>query len=158
MLSGFYTLKNQLSFLNWQGLVHTNACGDFTLMSKDDWHALKAYPEWDIFSWHIDSILPYQAYHSHIKMENLDFQYPIYHIEHGKGSGFTPEYANLLFQRLDDKSIRYLTNEDLEKILFDQYQQSKNQMTISYNNDSWGAFGEFFSENTPTVELKKASA
>lgn len=158
MLNVVYTLKNQFSFLNWQRLVHTNACGDFTLMSKEDWFALKAYPEWEIYSWHIDSVLLYQAYHSDIKMENLNFKYPIYHIEHGKGSGFTPEYANLLFQRLDDKGIGYLTDKDLEKILFDQYQQSKNQVTISYNNGSWGAFGEVFSENTPTVELKKASA
>ncbi len=34
--------------------LHTNACGDFTLLARDDWFRLRGYPEWPIFSWHID--------------------------------------------------------------------------------------------------------
>lgn len=153
----YHFVKIQYTFF-LPKVIHTNACGDFTLMSKDDWHALKAYPEWEIYSWHIDSVLLYQAYYSHIQMCNLNYKHPIYHIEHGKGSGFTPEYANLLFQRLDDKEIGYLTDKDLEKIIFDQYQQSHNKVTISYNDDSWGGLGEIFPENTLIVDLKRASA
>ena len=35
-------------------ILHTNGCGDFTMMSRADWFALRGYPEWQVFSWNID--------------------------------------------------------------------------------------------------------
>src|SRR5262249_12417724 len=33
--------------------LHTNACGDFTLLAREDWARLRGYAEWPIFSWHL---------------------------------------------------------------------------------------------------------
>ena len=37
-------------------LLHTNACGDFTLLHRDVWFALRGYPEWPMYSMHLDSV------------------------------------------------------------------------------------------------------
>src|SRR5262249_29405415 len=37
--------------------LHTNACGDFTLLSRENWFRFCGYPEWVMYSWNIDSIL-----------------------------------------------------------------------------------------------------
>src|SRR5262249_10127703 len=42
--------------------LHTNACGDFTLMSREAWETVRGYPELEMFSMHIDSLLLYQAH------------------------------------------------------------------------------------------------
>jgi hypothetical protein len=139
-----FHLKKQLWLKNQ--ILHTNACGDFTLLSKKDWENLKGYPEWALYSWHIDSILIYQAYHNGIQMVNLDSSYPIYHIEHGQGSGWTPEGANLLFNRLDKNGIDYLDDEDAEELFFEQVQNKKQGEKTVYNQ-SWGAADQNFPEN-----------
>ena len=126
-------------------ILHTNACGDFTLLSKKDWDSLKAYPEWALYSWHIDSIVIYQAYHNGIKMVNLDSSHRIYHIEHGQGSGWTPEGANLLFNRLDKNGIEYLDDDDLEELFFQQIVNKKNNVKTVYNQ-TWGAPDVVFPE------------
>ncbi|MDF1664085.1 MAG: hypothetical protein P1V97_20115, partial [Planctomycetota bacterium] len=36
-------------------LLHTNACGDFTMLSKEKWLAILGYPELEMYSMHIDS-------------------------------------------------------------------------------------------------------
>ena len=143
LYSLWFHIKRQLGPKN--KILHTNACGDFTLLSKQDWDNLKAYPEWDIFSWHIDSIVIYQAYHNGIKMVNLDSSYRIYHIEHGQGSGWTPEGANLLFSRLDKNGIEYLDDDDLEDLFFQQIVNKKKGQKTVYNQ-SWGAPDVIFPE------------
>ncbi len=126
-------------------VLHTCACGDFTLMSKKDWEVLRGYPEWELYSWHIDSVLIYQAYHNGLKMVNLDSTHAIYHIEHGKGSGWTPEGANALFSRLDKNGISYLDDDDLEELHFQQFQNQKLGIRTVYN-EAWGAPEQNFSE------------
>ena len=66
-----------------------NACGDFQLMSKKAWNELRGYPEFDRFSFHIDSIFEYQAVNSGYEELILPDDLRIYHIEHT--SGYTPE-------------------------------------------------------------------
>ena len=139
-----FSLKQQLGSRN--KILHTCACGDFTLFSKQDWENLKGYPEWALYSWHIDSIVIYQAFHNGIKMVNLDSSYRIYHIEHGQGSGWTPEGANMLFNRLDKSSIEYLDDDDLEELFFQQLSNKKNCKKTVYNQ-VWGAPNQHFPES-----------
>lgn len=115
--------------------LHTNACGDFTLLSKEDWNSLKGYPEWPIFSWHLDSVFMYQAYQHKLKFKNLPPKMAIYHIDHEIGSGYSEEGASLLFKRLDDRGIPYLSNDDLDA-LRDSLLKSKDK--VIYNDDDWG--------------------
>src|SRR5262249_25324916 len=77
--------------------LHVNGCGDFQLMSREDWHRLRGYPEFETFSMNIDGLFSYIADAAGIREEMLP--YPIYHLEHEKGSGWSPEGEALLRQR-----------------------------------------------------------
>lgn len=124
--------------------LHTNACGDFTLLSYQDWCDLRGYPEWEIFSWHIDSILLYQANRNGIKEINLSRKKSIYHIEHG--SGYTPEQEKKLFQRLEDKKIPFLTIKDFWSLVKEMDIKRKQGYKTIYNSDTWGFSEMDFSE------------
>src|SRR5207245_3627775 len=85
--------------------LHTNACGDFTLMAREHWMDLRGYPEFDTYSFNIDSVLCYAAHHAGVLEEVLEDPLRVYHIEHGTGSGWTPEGQTRLFDRLRAKGI-----------------------------------------------------
>ena len=127
--------------LGSKNCLHTNACGDFTLLSLEDWKNLRGYPEWDMYSWHLDSVFLYQARYSGIMEVDLPFKYSIYHIEHG--GGYTPEESQTLFSRLDRRGIPYLTNADLGRMV----DEMKNKCEpILYNGESWSYLEEELSE------------
>ena len=62
--------------------IHTNACGDFTLMANSDWLSLGGYAELEMYSFHIDSILYCAAALTGLKERVLDSPMQLYHIEH----------------------------------------------------------------------------
>jgi hypothetical protein len=94
--------------------LHTNGCGDFTLLARDDWFRLRGYPEWPIFSWHIDSIFMFAASARGILEVALNPRYRIYHMDHSKGSGWSPDGAAELFARLDRNGIPFISDEAVE--------------------------------------------
>ena len=119
---------------NWTnplGRMHTNGCGDFTLMSREDWNRLGGYAELEIFSWHLDSLLVYSAFHSGM-LESV-VPYHLYHIEHR--GGWTPESADGLWTRLREKGIPFLTNEDLD-LLHERIQGT--EAIYEFNDENWG--------------------
>lgn len=61
------------------------ACGDFTLMSKQDWLKIDGYVELDMYSIHIDSMGLWSA--CALGMEQVIFPYKacVYHIDHENG-------------------------------------------------------------------------
>jgi len=61
--------------------VHTNASGDFMLMSADSWRSLRGYPELTTQAY-IDSYLVYVAATSGLRQVVLPD--PIYHLEHDR--------------------------------------------------------------------------
>ena len=115
--------------------LHTNACGDFTLMTRDDWFRLRGYPEWPIFSWHLDSVLLFAANAQDIQEVALGVRYRIYHIDHSIGSGWSPQGAVQLFARLDKKGIPYLSNDDLLRL---QKTFAANPRAAIINDENWG--------------------
>ncbi len=123
-------LSLQLSFK-----LHSNACGDFTLLSHSDWEKLQGYPEWEMFSWHIDSVFLYQVIQARIKEIDLPRTKAIYHIEHSLGSGYTYETSDELFKRLRKMGIPYLRDEELVKIAA---QACPNKVPLIYNSANWG--------------------
>jgi len=62
--------------------LHTNACGDFQLMSRHYWHLLHGYREADIVAAHVDGILSYASYAAGVKEVILNEPIRIYHIDH----------------------------------------------------------------------------
>ncbi len=125
--------------------LHTNACGDFTLMSRQDWFAIRAYPEWEIFSFHLDSVLLYIAHYAGIEEVVLHDPMRMYHIEHG--SGWTPqaERDQSLNKRLAKLKIPQLSNEQFDAIARLMEQTGK---PLLVNPDDWGMVNAPLPERT----------
>ena len=85
--------------------LHTNACGDFTLLSREGWYAVRGYPEFEAFSFNIDSMGLVAAHYGGYEEVSLLPPCVCFHIEHGIGSGWTPEGETKLFNRLRDEGI-----------------------------------------------------
>jgi len=92
---GYSTLPEQLDFcrsniirINAQqpqrGLpqLHTNACGDFQLMSRNYWHLLRGYRESDLAGAWADALLSYASFAAGVREVVLNDQMRIYHIDH----------------------------------------------------------------------------
>lgn len=122
-------------------LLHTNGCGDFTMMAREDWFAMRAYPEWHVFSWAIDSVFIYQAHYNGYECIDLPKDCTHYHIEHNYGSGWTIEGESSLWNRMDDRCIPYISYEDTLKIFHELRRRSKNGEYVVYNDLDWG-FGD----------------
>ena len=125
---------------------HTNACGDFTLMSRDDWFDLRGYPEFDLFSMNLDSVFCVSAHYGGVPEEMLSEPMRIYHIEHGTGSGWTPEGQAKLFQRLAERGLTFIDNED---VLAWATQMSRLRAPMIFNHGDWG----LACEKLPETEL-----
>ncbi|PIS02439.1 MAG: hypothetical protein COT85_05440 [Chlamydiae bacterium CG10_big_fil_rev_8_21_14_0_10_42_34] len=147
MYHGFLNRKIVKSLRNLEYLAlsgtHTNACGDFTLMSRGAWMSIEGYAEWEMYSWHIDSLGLYQAKKMGVKEVNLPRDMAIYHIEHSVGSGFTHEAVDALFSRLRACNVPYLTNARLKKILV---RICTNKQEPRFNGKDWGMAGCKFKE------------
>lgn len=124
--------------------LHTNACGDFTLLTQEDWKRLRGYPEWPMYSWHIDSVFLCLAARSGIQQIVLPPHYRTYHIEHDAGSGWTPEEESKLFNRLRVQGVPYLSFEEL-KLWGQRCTQGKGPSII--NDENWGLGDLDLSEN-----------
>jgi hypothetical protein len=116
----------------------TNACGDFTLLSRADWFVQRGYPEWEIFSWHLDSILLYQALLNGLEEVYVGRSRRIFHIDHEVGSGYTPDGESALFGRLDARSIAYLAWPRFQELVADMRRTRKAGRPVVHNPESWG--------------------
>lgn len=67
------------------GYLQTNACGDFTLMSRHGWETVEGYPEFQLYSIHIDGLALFAAREAGLKQYLLQNPLHVYHIEHGNG-------------------------------------------------------------------------
>jgi hypothetical protein len=115
--------------------LHTNTCGDFTLMAREHWFDLRGYPEFDMYSFHIDSVLCYAAHHGGAAETLLSDPMRCYHIEHGLGSGWTPEGEAKLFSRLRDRGIPWMEYSDLVRWIDDMRRFGS---TMIFNRENWG--------------------
>jgi hypothetical protein len=116
--------------------LHTWACGDFTLTTKEVWEAMRGYAEWPMYSFHLDSLALVQAHQAGVEMVNLSPPMVAYHLEHGKGSGWTPEGQARLFERLDAAGIPYLTGADYDRLARDVLR--KGHGFHPFNGPDWG--------------------
>lgn len=122
-------------------VLHTNGCGDFTMMSRADWFALRGYPEWQVFSWNIDSVIVYQAHYNGIAIEELDGSRVHYHIEHDNGSGWTPEGAESLWSRLAERGLPLIDYRQFYQIIYDLQDNAEAERRSVYNDADWGFAG-----------------
>jgi hypothetical protein len=114
--------------------LHTNACGDFSMMDRESWQLLHGYSEYDGFSFHIDGLLVFSAHAAGIRQQELE-AVRIYHIEHAAGSGFTPEHQEQLWQRLRERGIPYLDWRKLDELVANILE---GKIDYRLASDSWG--------------------
>jgi hypothetical protein len=126
--------------------LHTNGCGDFTLMARRDWERLRGYPEFDMFSFHLDSLLCYAAHHAGIRERLLPDPMRIYHVEHGTGSGWTPEGEGKLNQRLEKAGIPQLDPQQLDDWAVEMRRERKTKI---FNGEDWGLASSVLPETGP---------
>jgi hypothetical protein len=124
--------------------LHTNACGDFTLLARERWFDLRGYPEFQLYSMNLDSVFCYAAHYAGARELVLEEPMRIYHIEHG--SGWTPEGQQALFGRLADLGIPWLDNRE---VLHWAAQMQRLNTTMIFNREDWGLAGLQLHETAP---------
>lgn len=138
----FYVLRPFI----YGGILHTNACGDFTLMASECWTALRGNAEFETFSLHLDGLMCAVAHYGGAREIILPDPMRIYHIEHAPGSGWAPGIgAKLLDERLKTAGISQLTTGEYRKHL--KRIRWHRGPTI-YNDENWGLGQESLEEET----------
>ena len=115
--------------------LHTNACGDFTLLSREGWETIRGYPEFEAFSFNIDSMGLVAAHYGGYEEVSLLPPCVCFHIEHGVGSGWTPEGETKLFNRLRDAGILNPEWPVLTPLVDEMRAQGK---PLEFNHAGWG--------------------
>src|SRR5262245_16541151 len=111
--------------------VHTNGCGDFTLMSKAQWLELRGYPELPLWSMHIDSLLCYMAVASRVQEYTLRPPAKIYHMEHyNSWAVMTPDEKLKTFTKKPWIDFGLLS--DLWENMY------RTNRSIQFNTGDWG--------------------
>jgi hypothetical protein len=123
--------------------VHTNACGDFMLMARENWYELNAYTELEVFSLHLDSLFMYTTHVAGLEEVVLFDNMRAYHIEHSAGSGWTPEGESRLFERLRAKGIPCLSVDELYEMVHTMTVQGNARL---YSTPDWGLVHESLPE------------
>jgi hypothetical protein len=124
-------------------LLHTTACGDFTLMAREHWFALRGYPEWPIFSLHLDSLFCYMAHYAGLQEVILQPPLRAYHIEHSIGTSAVPEGMDLLMQRVRARGLPCLDYREV--IDWSAAMAAAGRPTV-FNGADWGLAGEALPE------------
>jgi hypothetical protein len=113
--------------------LHVFACGDFTLMAKQDWLAVRGYTEWAMYSMHLDSILLYAAHYAGIEQVVLPDEMRTYHIDHS--AGWTPQTEDTLNQHLAKVKVPQLSLAQLDAFIRVMEQTGK---PLIVNPEDWG--------------------
>jgi hypothetical protein len=127
--------QKEIAEMGLPQFLHLYACGDFQLMSRENWADVRGYAELDQFSMHLDSLLSYTANHMGIREECLPAPMRVYHVEHDVGTGWTPEGYKELSARIAKKGIQMITFEDLAAMVA---QMRRLRAPFVFNLDSWG--------------------
>jgi hypothetical protein len=125
--------------------LHQNACGDFQLMAREHWQELRGYPELEMFSMSIDGVLESMASAAGLEEEVLRLPLCAYHLEHEKGSGWTPEGEAQLKQRIAESGIAWLDAGTVH--IWTTYMQWLRRPMI-FNGADWGMGDATLQETT----------
>jgi hypothetical protein len=136
VLSFYYSEENLGMFS-----LDTSACGDFTLMHKDDWLKIEGYPELDLYSIHIDSMGLIAARAMGLQQEILAPKQCSYHIYHENGwESFKESPIDLI------KFIEKRPGLDWHSVYETGKWMIKNKKTWGLNKPTWGFSDKQFKE------------
>ncbi len=115
--------------------LHTFACGDFMLLSREGWEAITGYAEFEAFAFNIDSFALLAAHYAGFEEVALLPPCVCFHIEHSLGSGWTPEGEKKLFARLQEKKILNPEWDVLSPVL---EAMRRGELPTALNGPDWG--------------------
>jgi hypothetical protein len=113
--------------------MHTNGCGDFTLLSREGWAATEGYPELELFSFFIDGLFMYEAHYAGFRETLLPYR--IYHMEHGGGWRPDDEGLNELVTHLDRRGIPRISYQQFLDWAIQMYRTNRGVLPRS---PTWG--------------------
>ena len=132
-LLGNQTIQEQINILD------TDACGDFTLMSKDDWEDIEGYFELEAYSIHLDSLALYAALALKKKQKILHYKKSTFHISHENGWEMANPLDKIYFD-IKNPMLDWSTVENVGKYLI------KNNLKLNLNKPTWGFSDKKFKE------------
>jgi hypothetical protein len=92
-----------------------------------------------MYSWNLDALLLYQARAHGIPEVDLPDEFTVLHMDHSKGSGWSPDGAGDLFHRMAARGVPVLTDEGLvAEIRRLGIGPARRHQPRQYNPDSWG--------------------
>ncbi len=114
--------------------LHTNASGDFTLLSQAAWFKIRGYSELHTLAMNIDGLGCQTAYFSGLRERVLSRPMQIYHIEHSTSSAWKNE---------GDGASRARTDSGAPRLSYAEYRELAMRMrrerrAILLNGDGWG--------------------
>lgn len=140
------------AFMRRSRYLHTNACGDFTLLARNHWFDLRAYPEFPIWPMHIDSLFCYAAHHAGIREEILRPPLRIFHIQHLSGAGWTPEGQEELAARVARKKVSTIGYAEVVRWI---NQMRRFDAPMIFSPSTWGLADVELPETTPPHETAR---
>jgi hypothetical protein len=123
---------------NRPAALHQNASGDFQLLAREHWFELRGFAEFAMYSMNIDGLFECVAHGAGIQEKVLEMPLCIYHFEHEKWSGWTPEGEALLKQRIAESGITWLDASAVH--IWSAYMEWL-QRPMIFNGSDWG-FGD----------------
>jgi hypothetical protein len=148
--------------------LHTMAAGDFQLLSRDRWHALRGIPEADITGMGFDCIQCYRAHRSGAREIFLEPPMALYHIDHEGSISMTASplgtavknaarsvrdalpgpvrraLAPMLYggfmrnNRFRARGVPHMTYREFQALIIDLY---RGRRTDDFNDAGWGQAG-----------------
>jgi len=125
--------KNLNRIILFEKKLHTNACGDFTMIDKKSFYKMNGYYEFDGFSWHIDSLLLFKA-HYYFNLNFINLKFPMYHINHEPGKSYS-ENKKISINKIKKTKLDFINDEKLLNII-NKYKKKK--MYKDDKNKAWG--------------------
>ena len=122
--------------------IFTNACGDFTLMAKKNWHTLRGYPEFPLHGVKIDSLLLHAAFSLGLTQRILPMNMCVYHIDHPRS--WTSAKSKGLLENYQKLGIPTIERNKYSKLI-DKMQLDKKP--IYFNDKTWGFVNKNFHES-----------
>lgn len=97
-------------------------------------------------SWHLDTLLVHRAHGSGLLFIGLEPPLVVYHVEHGQGSGWTPEGHAEHFCGVEATGIHTLSPSELRRWQRELRSERKRGQIVMLNDEDWGLASASFEE------------
>jgi hypothetical protein len=114
------------------------------MVAREHWHHLRGYPEWTMYSLHIDSVFIWAAVCSGLGETVLKGNARAYHIDHD--SGWSPGGAEALSKRLAVLGVPVITDPPYRAYI---RAMRHGHAPVIFNDENWGLGAEVLPETEP---------